>query len=311
MRRWIVTVATSLLFVLGMPAGAAAQSGGAAAPDASGGAGYGTRAPGPRLVARSFSVSPGTIRPGRALTVQWRVDGYVRSAQVRVDVVPARGGPVAATLRLGHRRTNRGLRVRWNPKLAPGTYTARLRATAVRARQRGRVTSSKTVRVNAPPVPAPPAPAPPAAAPPATAPHSGGVFPVQGVYSLGGADARFGATRTGHIHQGQDVIAAQGTPVVSVRAGSVTWRAYQGNGAGYYLVVHGDDGRDYVFMHLQEGSITVTKGQAVAAGQRIGAVGSTGASDGPHLHFEIWPQGWYADGSKPIDPLPDLQAWAR
>ncbi len=72
-----------------------------------------------------------------------------------------------------------------------------------------------------------------------------------------------------------------------------------------------DDGRDYVFMHLQEGSVAVQRGQPVAAGRRLGAVGATGDADGPHLHFEIWPDGWWAsDASRPIDPLPDLQAWA-
>jgi murein DD-endopeptidase MepM/ murein hydrolase activator NlpD len=49
----------------------------------------------------------------------------------------------------------------------------------------------------------------------------------------------------------------------------------------------------------------------VTAGQQIAAVGNSGASSGPHLHFEIWPDGWYSSKqSKPIDPLPDLLAWA-
>ena len=74
--------------------------------------------------------------------------------------------------------------------------------------------------------------------------------------------------------------------------------------------MRGDDGRDYVFMHLQEGSTAVVKGQVVSAGQILGRAGSTGESTGPHLHFEIWPDGWYAAGSEPIDPLPDLLAWA-
>jgi murein DD-endopeptidase MepM/ murein hydrolase activator NlpD len=90
----------------------------------------------------------------------------------------------------------------------------------------------------------------------------------------------------------------------------VHWRAYQAVGAGHYLVIRADDGRDLVFMHLKEGSLTVAKGAAVSAGQRIGAVGSSGASDGPHLHFEIWPSGWWEKGSSPIDPLPQLLAWA-
>ncbi len=134
---------------------------------------------------------------------------------------------------------------------------------------------------------------------------------MQGPYSFGGEDARFGAGRDGHIHQGQDIIAAEGTPLVAPVAGTVTWVAFQAGGAGHYVVLRGVDGRDYVFMHLATGSITVAKGAALAAGQQFAQVGSTGASSGPHLHFEIWPDGWYsADESQPIDPLPQLQAWA-
>ena len=87
--------------------------------------------------------------------------------------------------------------------------------------------------------------------------------------------------------------------------------AYQASGAGYYVVLHGEDGRDLVFMHLQAGSIPVTKAAPVAAAQLLGRVGTTGTASGPHLHFEIWPDGWWASpASRPIDPLPDLMAWA-
>ena len=71
------------------------------------------------------------------------------------------------------------------------------------------------------------------------------------------------------------------------------------------------DGRDFVFMHLETGSITVGEGDSVAAGAQFAQVGSTGGSTGPHLHFEIWPDGWYSSkDSQPIDPLPQLLAWA-
>ena len=78
------------------------------------------------------------------------------------------------------------------------------------------------------------------------------------------------------------------------------------------MVVRGDDGRDYVFMHMQDGSVAVEKGQPVTAGQPLGNVGDTGDSRGAHLHFEIWPAGWYSSpASQPIDPLPELLAWAQ
>jgi murein DD-endopeptidase MepM/ murein hydrolase activator NlpD len=134
-------------------------------------------------------------------------------------------------------------------------------------------------------------------------------FPIAGSFDWGGADARFGAKRDGHRHQGQDLTAALGTPVVAPRGGLVEAVQYQANGAGHYVVLDGDDeDYDYVFMHLRGGSIAVEAGERVRTGQQIGAVGSTGRSTGPHLHFEIWVGGWFA-GGKPIDPLPLLQAW--
>jgi murein DD-endopeptidase MepM/ murein hydrolase activator NlpD len=145
---------------------------------------------------------------------------------------------------------------------------------------------------------------------PAPTAEAGHVFPVAGPYDLGGADSRFGARRNGHRHQGQDIAAAEGTAVVAPHVGSVEFVRYQRDGAGWYVVLDGDDeDRDYVFMHLRRGSITVQPGQRVTTGQAIAQVGTTGSSSGAHLHFEIWVGGWYAGGD-PIDPLPLLQQWS-
>jgi murein DD-endopeptidase MepM/ murein hydrolase activator NlpD len=136
-------------------------------------------------------------------------------------------------------------------------------------------------------------------------------FPLRGTFSYGGADARFGAKRNGHTHQGQDLIAAEGTPVLAPRGGVVTKVDFQEGGAGHYVVVAGAGEKDnYVFMHLQAGSITVREGQRVRTGRRLGNVGNTGASSGAHLHFEIWDGTWYGDG-EPFDPYPLLQRWDR
>jgi murein DD-endopeptidase MepM/ murein hydrolase activator NlpD len=135
-------------------------------------------------------------------------------------------------------------------------------------------------------------------------------FPLAGPFAWGGADSRFGAPRKGHRHQGQDLAAAEGTPLVAPRGGVVEAVEYQSKGAGHYVVVDGEgEDYDYVFMHMREGSIPVKAGQRVRTGQLIGEVGNTGSSSGPHLHFEIWAGGWYS-GGEPIDPLPLLQGWA-
>ena len=295
-----------------VPSSALAQSGGAAAPDTGGGHVFEQPGPeraktaSPRLRATIFTVTPGTVELGKPLRFAWRVDGRVRRVTARVVLAPEGGGKAVAVA-LGTRRAGRRSVRTWTPRLAAGRYTARLHATGpggAKLRRTARASGRLTLEITAP---APPPPPPP---PPAAAPVSA-VFPVQGVYSFGGGGARFGAGRTGHTHQGQDIIAAEGTPVVTPVGGIVHWRAYQAGGAGYYVVVRGDDGRDYAFMHFQAGSTVVEKGRRVAAGQRLASVGNTGDSQGAHLHFEIWPDGWYATAdSHPIDPLPDLLAWA-
>jgi murein DD-endopeptidase MepM/ murein hydrolase activator NlpD len=154
-------------------------------------------------------------------------------------------------------------------------------------------------------------PGTPPVEPAPTVPTVAGIFPVQGPFSFGGEGSRFGAGRPGHRHQGQDVAADAGTPLVAPVAGTVTWKANQPAGAGIYLVVRGTaDQRDYVFMHIKRGTVLVAPGQVVGAGQQIAQVGSTGSSSGPHLHFEIWLGGWGTRTGTPIDPLPQLQHWA-
>jgi murein DD-endopeptidase MepM/ murein hydrolase activator NlpD len=135
------------------------------------------------------------------------------------------------------------------------------------------------------------------------------MFPVPGPHGYGGADARFGAPRSGHTHQGQDVSASCGSKLYVVETGSVRVNGYQASGAGYYVVLHGNlTGTDFVYMHLQAPSWAPV-GTSVYAGQQIGKVGDTGDAQGCHLHFERWSApGWYLGGA-PYDPLPELQYW--
>jgi murein DD-endopeptidase MepM/ murein hydrolase activator NlpD len=133
-------------------------------------------------------------------------------------------------------------------------------------------------------------------------------FPIAGAFSWGGPDGRFGARRKGHRHQGQDLPAGSGTPVIAPYRGVVAAVQYQARGAGHYVVIHSAD-YDYVFMHLLGGSTLARVGQRVRTGERIASVGSSGESTGPHLHFELWVGGWFAGGD-PIDPLPLLEEWS-
>jgi murein DD-endopeptidase MepM/ murein hydrolase activator NlpD len=136
----------------------------------------------------------------------------------------------------------------------------------------------------------------------------GAAFPVRGPHDYGQGGAAFGAGRTGHVHQGQDVMAACGTPLVAARGGLVQYSGYQG-AAGNYIVIDGrGTGNDFMYAHLAEPS-PLNTGDTVRTGQPIGVVGETGDAQGCHLHFEMWgAPGWYEGGS-PFDPLPYLQKW--
>jgi len=133
-------------------------------------------------------------------------------------------------------------------------------------------------------------------------------FPVRGRHTFGTGIAAFGAQRDGHVHEGQDVFADCGTPLVAARGGVVKLNQ-QDPKAGNYLVIDGaGTDVDYAYMHLRHPS-PLRKGAAVMTGQPIGEVGDTGDADGCHLHFEMWSgPGWYTGGA-PLDPLPYLQAW--
>jgi murein DD-endopeptidase MepM/ murein hydrolase activator NlpD len=136
----------------------------------------------------------------------------------------------------------------------------------------------------------------------------GHMLPVRGRHDFGGASARFGASRQGHIHQGQDVFASCGTRLVAARAGKVIFKGYHSL-AGYYLVIHGSGSDfDYSYAHLRQPAL-VEEGERVYTGQQIGEVGESGNAEGCHLHLELWSApGWYK-GGRPLDPLPELKRW--
>jgi hypothetical protein len=147
----------------------------------------------------------------------------------------------------------------------------------------------------------------PTAPDPAAFDFLGHVFPVRGPHGYGEFAASFGG---GRGHQGQDVFAACGTPLLAARGGVVVFKQYHSR-AGHYLVIDGvGTGIDYAYMHLRDAAL-VDKGDRVHTGQLIGYVGQTGHASGCHLHLELWrAPGWY-DGGSPFDPLPSLLSWDK
>lgn len=131
-------------------------------------------------------------------------------------------------------------------------------------------------------------------------------FPVRARHTYGDG---FGAARSGHTHQGQDLFAKCGKRVVAARGGRVQYSGYQASGAGYYVVIDGRaDSHDYVYMHLKKRG--PHKGSRVRTGERIGRVGQTGNASGCHLHFEMWSRpGWYEGGHAMRTVTKKLKKW--
>jgi len=107
------------------------------------------------------------------------------------------------------------------------------------------------------------------------------IWPVQGmIFSLYGP-------RWGRLHEGIDISAPRGTPVVAAKDGIVVVAGVKGGYGGYgnTVEIKHDDGFMTRYAHLSE--TVVKEGDIVKAGDLIGAVGSSGRSTGPHCHFEI------------------------
>ncbi len=92
-------------------------------------------------------------------------------------------------------------------------------------------------------------------------------------------------------HKGIDLVksggGALGTPVIASKSGRVEVVQRSNSGYGYMVLINHGDGYKTRYAHMVKGSITVSVGDYVDAGQTIGKVGSTGNSTGPHLHFEV------------------------
>ncbi|MBQ3053635.1 MAG: M23 family metallopeptidase [Clostridia bacterium] len=106
------------------------------------------------------------------------------------------------------------------------------------------------------------------------------IWPVKG-YRI---TSRYGP-RWGSVHTGLDMALATGSPVRSCDEGRVTFAGWNRGGYGNLIIVDHGNGYQTYYAHLSK--IYVKKGEIVAQGETIGAVGNTGFSTGPHLHLEI------------------------
>ncbi len=114
-----------------------------------------------------------------------------------------------------------------------------------------------------------------------------------------------------------DIAMPEGTPIVAARGGVVVKTENSQNGRGnnpsgnYVRILH-DDGTMGVYLHLMQGSVSVSEGQHVTAGSQIARSGNTGNSTGPHLHFVVQRNVGLAlesipfDFSQPVNSLPNF-----
>lgn len=145
-----------------------------------------------------------------------------------------------------------------------------------------------------------------AATPPAVVPGASpylDLFPVVGENTY---SDDFGAPRHQGAHEGVDIMAAKGTPLVAVAAGTVLRLSRVETGlAGLSVWLKRADGTEYFYAHMDTVADGLDAGSAVAVGQVIGTVGNTGDAryGAHHLHFEIHP-----GGGGPTDPYPHLMS---
>ncbi|GAA0952345.1 hypothetical protein GCM10009554_55240 [Kribbella koreensis] len=123
------------------------------------------------------------------------------------------------------------------------------------------------------------------------------VLPTTGYHLTAGFGQAGG--RWARNHTGLDFAAPLGTPIRSVMAGEVIQADYEG-AYGRQVKVRHADGTVTSYSHMSEFDVSV--GDTVKAGDQVGAIGVTGNTTGPHVHFEVLP-----GGGDPIDPKPWLR----
>lgn len=112
---------------------------------------------------------------------------------------------------------------------------------------------------------------------------TGFIWPAEGILTSG-----YG-WRWGRMHRGIDIAGPVGTPIFAAAPGVVTYAGWNDGGYGNLVEIEHPDGSLTVYAHNSR--ILVNEGQKVSQGDQISEMGSTGRSTGPHLHFEIHPNG--------------------
>ncbi|MBK8294746.1 MAG: M23 family metallopeptidase [Solirubrobacterales bacterium] len=235
-----------------------------------------------------FKLERGTVSPKQA------VPGSVKSQRIIFRFRASRATPVAIrVIKLGSGRTVRRFAPR---KIRPGRWH---RVNFNGLDRKGRLVGTGKYQVRVGPVGGPLQKL-------SRLRLHGHRFPVVGPHGSRGAVGMFGAGRNGgRTHEGLDITADCGRPLVAVRSGRILEAASDPALKGNYVVMKGrSERRTYLYAHLKRPS-NVREGQRVRAGHRLGSVGQTGNAAGTpcHLHFEVRSRG------RLLNPEPLVSSW--
>jgi murein DD-endopeptidase MepM/ murein hydrolase activator NlpD len=124
--------------------------------------------------------------------------------------------------------------------------------------------------------------------------------PVDGAVTSPFGDRVHPVTGKHRHHDGVDLAAPAGTPIRAAEEGVVSFAGQQSGYGNVVIVDHTGPSGSFQTVYAHQSHIGVTQGERIARGEVIGAVGSTGVSTGPHLHFEV------RRGGTAVDPQPYL-----
>ncbi|PRX40920.1 transglycosylase-like protein with SLT domain [Planifilum fimeticola] len=127
-----------------------------------------------------------------------------------------------------------------------------------------------------------------------------GGFPTTLMFPANGEITSPFGWRWGRMHEGVDIGAPEGTPIVAAADGVVI-KSGPASGYGWVIVIDHGGGLTTVYGHMYHSTVVVSQGEAVSKGQKIASIGNNGRSTGPHLHFEVRMNG------NSLDPLKYLR----
>ncbi|WP_439651592.1 murein hydrolase activator EnvC family protein [Planococcus shenhongbingii] len=131
------------------------------------------------------------------------------------------------------------------------------------------------------------------------------IKPAAGRYTSGFGGRNIGAGAENHL--GLDIANPTGTTIVASASGYVSYAGYMGGYGNVVILTHSINGRTYSTVYGHMNRIGASVGQAVSQGQKIGEMGSTGRSTGPHLHFEVHIGSWNGARSNAVNPAPYIR----